>query len=442
MTATRAHPELPVAVIGAGPTGLAAAAHLLARGIRPLVLEAGDQVAAGVSSWGHVQLFSSWAMNIDDAARVLLVRAGWRAPAEDDYPTGAEFVELYLRPLAETSELTSHVRLSRRVLAVSRVGLDKLRTDGRDEAPFELISAGPNGMERHLARAVLDASGTVGTPNPLGAGGVPAAGKRELAATIAYGHPNVLGRDRALYAGQRVLVAGSGHSALGALLDLMLLREEHPETQILWAVRRESVSDYFGGAGTDRLPQRGRVALEVAERFDELNAYAGFAAHELVARADGVVASDGGHRLPPVDRIIAATGYRPDLSLLRELRVELDPWVESPPQLAPLIDPNLHSCGTVRAHGVDQLSHPEPGVYVVGMKSYGRAPTFLMKTGYEQVRSIAAALAEDWEAARRVELVLPETGACSSPGADEAGGCCGVPSAESQSATASAGACC
>ena len=49
------------------------------------------------------------------------------------------------------------------------------------------------------------------------------------------------------------------------------------------------------------------------------------------------------------------------------------------------------------------------------MKSYGRAPTFLLRTGYEQVRSVAAALAGDWEAARQVELVLPETGVCNGP---------------------------
>lgn len=440
MTEVDARHELPVAVIGAGPTGLAAAAHLLTRGLRPLVLEAGDQVGAGVAAWGHVQLFSPWAMNIDDTARALLERVGWSVPAEDEYPTGAELVEHYLQPLADTPQLAAHVRLSRRVLAVSRLGLDKLRTDGREQTPFELISAGPNGVERHLAQAVLDASGTIGTPNPLGAGGVPAAGEAELADRIAYGHPDILGRDRALYAGQRVLVAGSGHSALGALLDLMRLREEHPETQILWAVRRDSISDYFGGADTDQLPQRGRVALKVAERFHELNAYAGFAAHDLAVHADGVVASNGSHRLPPVDRVIAATGYRPDLSLLRELRVELDPWVESPPQLAPLIDPNLHSCGTVRAHGVDQLSHPEPGVYVVGMKSYGRAPTFLMKTGYEQVRSIAAALAGDFEAARRVALVLPETGVCSGPGSDDGAG--GRGAADLQPVATSGGGCC
>ena len=111
--------------------------------------------------------------------------------------------------------------------------------------------------------------------------------------------------------------------------------------------------------------------------------------------------------------MIATTGFRPDLSLLAELRLDLDDRVEAPRTLAPLIDPNLHSCGSVPPHGVDELSHPDEGVYVVGMKSYGRAPTFLLRTGYEQVRSVVAALAGDWQAARQVELVLPETGVCS-----------------------------
>jgi len=125
-----------------------------------------------------------------------------------------------------------------------------------------------------------------------------------------------------------------------------------------------------------------------------------------------------------VDEIIATTGFRPDLSFLREVRLSLDPSLESPVALAPLIDPNVHSCGTVYPHGVDELSHPELNFFLVGMKSYGRAPTFLALTGYEQVRSIVAALTGDWESARRVELVLPETGVCST----DLGGSCGVPS--------------
>ena len=141
------------------------------------------------------------------------------------------------------------------------------------------------------------------------------------------------------------------------------------------------------------------------------------------------VALDG--RRIQVDEMVIATGFRPELSMLREVRVSLDPALECPPALAPLIDPNVHSCGTVRPHGATELGHPEPGFYIAGMKSYGRAPTFLLATGHEQVRSIVAKIAGDHAAAARVELVLPETGVCSGAGGQQAdraeSGCCGGP---------------
>jgi hypothetical protein len=133
-----------------------------------------------------------------------------------------------------------------------------------------------------------------------------------------------------------------------------------------------------------------------------------------------------------VDEIIAATGFRPDWTILSEVRLDLDPAVQSPRALAPLIDPNIHSCGTVRPHGAEELKQPDRNLFVIGMKSYGRAPTFLMLTGYEQARSVVAAIAGDWEAARRVELVLPETGVCSidrNPSAPNEA-CCGSTAAE------------
>lgn len=152
-----------------------------------------------------------------------------------------------------------------------------------------------------------------------------------------------------------------------------------------------------------------------------------------------LVAEDG-RRLEPVDQIVALTGLRPDLSFLDELRLGLDERLQAPVELAPLIDPNVHSCGTVYPHGERELAHPEKNVYLVGMKSYGRAPTFLAMTGFEQVRSIAAHLAGDREAAERVELTLPETGVCGGAGidvpeadaaqntaGDEGGGCCSAP---------------
>lgn len=138
------------------------------------------------------------------------------------------------------------------------------------------------------------------------------------------------------------------------------------------------------------------------------------------------VALADGRRLR-ADHLAAATGFRPQLRMLRELRLELDPAVESPRRLATLIDPESHSCGTVEAHGADVLAHPEEGFFLAGMKSYGRAPTFLLATGYEQVRSIAAHLAGADAAAR--DLNLPETGVCSGVGAPdpEESPSCGAP---------------
>jgi hypothetical protein len=138
-----------------------------------------------------------------------------------------------------------------------------------------------------------------------------------------------------------------------------------------------------------------------------------------------VILSAGDRSLAPVDEVIAATGFRPDWSMLSEVRLDLDPAVESPRALAPLIDPNVHSCGTVPPHGAEQLKHPDANLFVIGMKSYGRAPTFLMLTGYEQARSVVSAIAGDWEAARRVDLVLPETGVCSTDRSEAANACCG-----------------
>jgi thioredoxin reductase len=431
--------QLPVAVIGAGPVGLAAAAHLIDRGIRPLVFEAGPTVGASIREWGHVRVFSPWEFNIDPAAAELLKRAGWTPPEPDGYPTGDELVERYLEPLAALPEIANTLQLVARVTGVARYGIDKLKDAGRDEAPFELVVE-QGGIERRvLARAVIDASGTWTKPNPLGSGGLPAAGERALSHRITYGIPDVLGRDRERYGGRRVLVVGSGHSAFNAILDLVTLRESEPATEVLWAIRGRAPGRKYGGGDDDQLPARGALGDSVRGLVEEgsVELVTGFHTRQVAASENGLVLGDGERELV-ADEVIAATGFRPDLEMLRELRLDLDDRVEAARALAPLIDPNLHSCGSVPPHGVDELSHPDQGIYLVGMKSYGRAPTFLLRTGYEQVRSVVAALAGDWEAARRVELVLPETGVCNGPAAAPAGGgsvaaaCCGARSSHTE----------
>lgn len=414
----------PVVIIGAGPVGLAAAAHLVRKGESPLLFEAGATVGASMLQWGHVRLFSPWRYLIDQQARSLLEEQGWQAPDPEAYPTGRELVEQYLFPLAQVPELRAVLRLDTRVTAVSRVRMDKVKTPAREETPFVVRIQVPGGEEQDiLARAVIDASGTYLAPNPLGAHGLFALGEQRLYAHIFYGIPDVLGAERARYAGKRVLVVGSGHSAQQTLLELAQLAEQEPETRLLWAVRRPAVQQMFGGGADDALPERGQLGLRSLALIEQGQArlFAGVDIQALTPTSEGIVIAGEEERIGPVDEIIATTGFRPDLSFLREVRLSLDPGLESPLALAPLIDPNIHSCGTVPPHGVDELAHPETNLFVVGMKSYGRAPTFLMLTGYEQVRSIVAALMGDWESARQVELVLPETGVCST---DLGGSCC------------------
>ncbi|MEO3861033.1 FAD-dependent oxidoreductase [Acrocarpospora sp. B8E8] len=401
--------QLPVVVIGAGPVGLAAAAHLAERGLNFLVLEGGNQAGASVAQWGHVRVFSPWKYNIDPAARRLLEADGWHAPDPDWLPTGAELIGDYLAPLAKL--LGPAVRLGVKVTAISRLGYDRVRTNGRDRVPF-LIRTGSG--EELRARAIIDASGTYTSPNVLGASGLPAYGEAEV--FIDHALPDVLGADRDRYAGKHTLVVGAGHSAATTLLALAQLEG----AQITWAIRAGSADRTYGGGTADALPARGALGTRLRAHVESgrITLLNGFFTHRLTPTGQGVevVSRDpsGAEQAVTVDQVISATGYRPDHSIAAELRLDVDPILGSTRALAPLIDPNQHSCGTVPAHGVDELSHPEPGYYAVGVKSYGRAPTFLMATGYEQVRSVVAALAGDWEAARDVQLDLPETGVCSS----------------------------
>ena len=435
----------PVAVIGGGPIGLAAAAHLIARGLPVKVYEAGSEVGSNIRDWGHVRVFTPWRYCVDEAATALLNRYGWKLPEADHWPTGAELISSYLDPLAATPEFASVIETNARVTAISRQGVDKVVSYGRETRPFVLAVASKKGVRRDLARAIIDASGTWTAPNPLGASGLPALGEAEFADRIAYGIPDVLGRDRNIYAGRKTLVVGSGHSAANALLELVQLEKTEPRTSFLWATRSSNLARIYSGGDADQLPARGELGAEVRALVESgtVTLETGFAVVAIREDDGQLIAvgetAEGRRKIGPVDRIIAATGQRPDLSLTRELRLDLDPWLESAKALGPLIDPNVHSCGSVPPHGHRELSHPEPGFYTAGIKSYGRAPTFLLLTGYEQVRSIAAAIAGDMAAADDVRLVLPETGVCSTRPETVAGasaGCCGGP------APANVDACC
>jgi hypothetical protein len=443
-------------VIGAGPIGLAAAAHLLEQGLDPVVLERGRHAGASVTEWGHVRLFSRWSELVDPAARRLLEPTGWVAPDPDHYPTGAEWARLYLQPLADA--LGERIRYGHTVTGVARAGRDRVVDSGRDTQPFTVhVHDGAGAASRLGARAVVDASGTWTRPNPLGSDGYPADGEHDplVARRIAHLVPDTADAatadpvDVARYGGRRTAVVGSGHSALTALVALAALAERVPGTRAVWVLRRGAVGNAYGGGDADQLPARGALGLRARDAVTagHVEVVTGFrtravehAGTDADAGADAgagtgplALVGEDGTRIEGLDEVIGLTGFRPDHTILSEVRLRLDSRLGAPAALAPLIDPNVHSCGTVYPHGARELAHDEEGLFVVGMKAYGRAPTFLALTGYEQVRSVAAALAGDLEAASRVELTLPETGVCGGAGlfddagastAGDGGSCC------------------
>ncbi|MDX2376791.1 NAD(P)-binding domain-containing protein [Microbacterium sp. LRZ72] len=417
---------LPVAVIGAGPVGLAAAANLIERGEDVVVYEKGSDAAASVRAWGHIRLFSPWRHLVDPAARRLLEREGWRMPPEGDIPDGRALVELYLAPLARSRALAGSIRTGVSVEAVTREGMDRTRSVGRAAAPFSLRLRSADGVVCETSsRAVIDASGTYDSPNPLGAGGLEALGVEHVRDRITHALPDVHGAERARFAGRHTVVVGAGHSAANTLIGLAELARDVAGTTITWLLRGTRAPQ-VGSSPDDELIARaqlgGRVEQLVAE--GSLTVVDGFAIARAEPHGDGVRLVGRRRERPhsvDADIVVAATGFRPSLGMLREVRLDLDDIVEAPRRLAPLIDPSLHSCGTVEPHGYRELRHPDEGFFIVGMKSYGRAPTFLLATGYEQVRSVTAWLAGDVDAASAVSLSLPATGVCST---DLGGSCC------------------
>ena len=354
----------------------------------------------------------------------------------DALPTGGDLCAHYLEPLSKVTEIAAVLETDARVVAISRQGIDKVASQARETKPFVLRIRKSNGSERiDLARAVIDASGTLQYPNPLGATGLPAIGEAKLRDRLAYGMPDILGAERTRYAGKRVAVVGAGYSAINVLLDLTKLGDETGGGTLFWVVRGGNMAKIYGGGDADAIAARGRLGQHLKALVDagRIRLVTRFSTESVARDGSGLVLAgtiDGAAAtLPAVDEIIVATGQRPDLDMTRELRLELDPWLEGVKALGPLIDPNLHSCGSVPPHGHRELAHPEHGFYTIGVKSYGRAPTFLLLTGYEQARSVVAAIAGDLAAADNVHLVLPETGICQTDFAEDGSACCAPPAA-------------
>ena len=392
-----------------------------------MIYESGDVVASSMRQWGHTRLFSPWKHVVDPASQRLLEATGWQLPSPDRLPTGTELVEQYLEPLAQLEPIASRIRTGVAIEAVTRQGMDRTRTARRAQTPFLLRAHTVDGVEEFTARAVIDASGTYDRPNSLASSGLEPLGLADVADRVSHALPDVLGRDRAAFAGRHTTVVGAGHSAANTLLALADLAEQESGTRVTWLIRNASAvrvttsdDDELAARATigrrvDALVASGRIS--VVDRFEIVRlARTDDGVRLIGARSGELVEHD-------TDIVVNATGFRPNLEMLREIRLELDEIVEAPKRLAPLIDPNVHTCGTVEPHGFAELQHPEPGFFLAGMKSYGRAPTFLLATGYEQVRSITAWLAGDVAAASQVALVLPATGVCSTSLAADVSSC-------------------
>jgi thioredoxin reductase len=386
-----------VAIIGAGPMGLEAALYALRLGHQATVYERGE-VGDHLDRWGQVRMFSPFRMNVSPLGLKELTTRGGSAPDLEECPTGRELRERYLLPLAEM--LREAIRTSTEVLGVSRAGLLKTEAiggDRRSSCPFLLLLLDKRSGEETAAEAevVLDASGVYANPGFLGPGGLPAPGERALGEAIAHGLPDLLSGERARFAGKRVLLVGGGHSAATNLLALEQLRSEEPSTSIVWAYRKDSSSPLEEVAG-DPLPARAALSREsnriAGERRGAVRVLAGRVVERISPAGGGLrvrLADRKGERIEiEVDRIISSTGFRPDLTISRELQAHHCYASEGPMRLAAKLLGGGGDCLRQPRLGPDAHRHPEPGFFVLGQKSYGRNPAFLLAAGREGLRDV------------------------------------------------------
>lgn len=395
-----------IAILGAGPVGLEAALHAAEWGADVRVLEERD-VAANVEAWGHVRLFSPFGMNHTDLGRRTLVARGLELPDEDACLTGREYRARYLLPLAESPPLAGRIETGVRVVQVSREGLLKNDSigDGSTRAAHAFrILVEKNGSEREeRADAVIDATGSYRSPNWIGAGGIPALGERAARDRIEYGIPDVVGAERARYAGRRVLLVGGGHSAATSAVALARLAREAPGTSAVWATRRAG-AEPIARVADDPLPERdalGRAANALAaDPGSGVSWSGGTTVAEIGAEGAGfrvTLATPHGAREECFDRVIANVGYQPDASLHRQLQVHECYATLGPMKLSAAIlaasGSGSGDCLGLGGFGPDAITNPEPNFFILGMKSYGRNSNFLLRTGHEQVQDALQLLA-------------------------------------------------
>ncbi|OGF14554.1 MAG: hypothetical protein A2W00_06165 [Candidatus Eisenbacteria bacterium RBG_16_71_46] len=396
-----------LAIVGAGPIGLEAAIAGLDLGFDVHVFERGE-VGSHPLAWGHVRMFTPWRMNLGPRSLEHLRRAGWVAPDPEAFPSGLEYAEGYLHPLARLPGLSGRVHTHAQVVHLGRRGTlkgDWIGDPRRREFPFRLLVRDPGGRESFLhACSLIDASGVYGQPNWAGDGGIPARGELYLAPQLGYHPDDVLGLKRERYAGRRTLVIGGGASGATTVTNLAALAEQAPGTAVAWATR-ETADTLCLPVADDPLP--GRRALYERARALARGTHAAVV-HIGGMRVEGFEFNSATHRyrvtlligeqprVEEVDEVLVNTGFGPDDSLYRELQVHECYATRAPMKLAAaLLAGGGADCLATPAFGVETLSNPEPDFYIVGHKSYGRSSNFLLETGFKQVDEVLGKLAKD-----------------------------------------------
>jgi hypothetical protein len=416
-----------IAILGAGPIGLEAALYARFLGYDVDIYERGN-VADNILRWGHVQMFSPFGMNRSPLGLAALQAQdqGYQPPSDDAFLTGLEYTDRYLLPLSQTDLLAEHLKLGTEVIGVGRPELlkgDEIGTERRAEEDFRILCREGSGKEFvATAEVVIDTTGVFGNPNWAGEGGLPAIGEHAVRKRIEYGVPDVLGSARSQYADRKTLVIGSGYSAATTVVSLAKLSEAASETSVTWLVRDTGEAGPITPIVDDRLQSRAELTADANRLAAGASANVSFMSqvslrsvmYNDVTGKFCVEFSDAASSRGEFDIIVANVGWRPDNCIWQELQVHECYATGGPMKLAAaLAGDNSGDCLEQVSHGSQSLVTSEPDFYVLGAKSYGRNPSFLVSTGLQQVRDLFTIIGD------REDLDLYKT-AIVLPGPDDA----------------------
>ena len=398
-----------VAIIGAGPIGLETALAAVQAGHSVRIYER-TNVAANVNSWGHITLFTPFAINASTAGQAILAAHNEPLPSPEALLTGHEFRDQYLLPLSRIQALADCIHAHCEVVAVGRPHLwkaDDVADSKRANDGFQLLIRDHSSERSHefvsTADYVCDCSGTYPHHNWMGAGGIPAIGEQDVLCEQDYRIPDILGRDCERFANRATMIVGSGYSAATAVVSLHEMSQRFPQTQAIWLTRtdrRPPLSDI----ADDTLPER-RQLVRRANALARADAaacrwYPSSRVHQLQRNTAGQIAvrlstANESPRTELVDQVIVQTGYRPDRSLYEELQVHECYASQGPIKLAAtLMASQSQDCMTQPTSGEEVLLNPEPQLFIIGSKSYGRDSRFLLRTGLNQIEMVMNLIAD------------------------------------------------